>query len=79
MNCWRKLGKLYQKANKSYLFQNRRGFSPYVECMTCGHVPHCPSCDVKFDVLQIQNQLRCHYCGHSIANQRIVIVANQLI
>lgn len=50
------------------LFQNRRGFSPYVECMTCGHVPHCPSCDVSLTYYKFKNQLRCHYCGHSIAN-----------
>ena len=50
------------------LFQNRRGFSPYVECMTCGHVPHCPSCDVSLTYYKFKNQLRCHYCGHTIAN-----------
>ena len=50
------------------LFQNRRGFSPYVECITCGHVPHCPSCDVSLTYYKFKNQLRCHYCGYSIAN-----------
>ncbi|MFD2909366.1 primosomal protein N' [Flavobacterium ardleyense] len=50
------------------LFQNRRGFSPYVECVTCGHVPHCPSCDVSLTYYKFKNQLRCHYCGYSIAN-----------
>ncbi|MGX7666153.1 replication restart helicase PriA [Flavobacterium pedocola] len=50
------------------LFQNRRGYSPFVECMTCGHVPQCPSCDVSLTYYKFKNQLRCHYCGHSIAN-----------
>lgn len=50
------------------LFQNRRGFSPYVECITCGHVPNCPSCDVSLTYYKHKNQLRCHYCGYSIAN-----------
>ena len=50
------------------LFQNRRGFSPFVECMTCGHVPHCPSCDVSLTYYKFKNQLRCHYCSYSIAN-----------
>lgn len=50
------------------LFQNRRGFSPYVECVTCGHVPNCPSCDVSLTYYKHKNQLRCHYCGYSIAN-----------
>ncbi|MFT5891329.1 MAG: primosomal protein N' (replication factor Y), partial [Dokdonia sp.] len=29
------------------LFQNRRGFSPVLECKTCGHAPQCPNCDVS--------------------------------
>lgn len=49
------------------LFQNRRGFSPVMECLTCGHVPQCPNCDVSLTYHKFKNQLRCHYCGHSIA------------
>ena len=50
------------------LFQNRRGYSPFVECLTCGHVPQCPSCDVSLTYYKYKNQLRCHYCGYTIAN-----------
>ena len=50
------------------LFQNRRGFSPIVECMTCGHVPQCQQCDVSLTYHKHKNQLRCHYCGYSMAN-----------
>ena len=49
------------------LFQNRRGFSPIVECMTCGHVPQCQQCDVSLTYHKHKNQLRCHYCGYSMA------------
>ncbi|MFD2939257.1 replication restart helicase PriA [Flavobacterium notoginsengisoli] len=49
------------------LFQNRRGYSPVIECMTCGHVPHCQQCDVSLTYHKNKNQLRCHYCGYSIA------------
>jgi primosomal protein N' (replication factor Y) (superfamily II helicase) len=49
------------------LFQNRRGFSPVVECLTCGHVPQCPQCDVSLTYHKFKNQLRCHYCGYNIA------------
>jgi primosomal protein N' (replication factor Y) len=45
------------------LFQNRRGFSPIVECHTCGHSPQCPNCDVSLTYHQYRDQLRCHYCG----------------
>lgn len=49
------------------LFQNRRGYSPIIECLTCGHVPHCQQCDVSLTYHKFKNQLRCHYCGYSIA------------
>lgn len=48
------------------LFQNRRGYAPVIECMTCGHVPQCPQCDVSLTYHKYKNQLRCHYCGYSI-------------
>ncbi|MDU8886389.1 primosomal protein N' [Yeosuana sp. MJ-SS3] len=52
------------------LFQNRRGFSPIVECITCGHSPQCPNCDVSLTFHQYKNQLRCHYCGyHTVMHQ----------
>lgn len=51
------------------LFQNRRGYSPIVECNTCGHSPQCPNCDVTLTYHQYRSQLRCHYCGHNIAMQ----------
>ncbi|MEC5166953.1 primosomal protein N' (replication factor Y) [Flavobacterium sp. PL11] len=49
------------------LFQNRRGYSPIIECITCGHVPHCQQCDVSLTYHKHKNQLRCHYCGYSMA------------
>ena len=52
------------------LFQNRRGFSPIVECNTCGHSPQCPNCDVSLTYHQYRNQLRCHYCGYTMAMQQ---------
>ena len=47
------------------LFQNRRGFSPIIECSTCGHAPQCPNCDVSLTYHQYRDQLRCHYCGYT--------------
>ena len=51
------------------LFQNRRGYSPVVECTTCGVSPQCPNCDVSLTYHQYKNQLRCHYCGHTVPMQ----------
>lgn len=55
------------KGEQVILFQNRRGFSPVLECLTCGHVPQCPSCDVSLTYHKFKEQLRCHYCGYSMA------------
>ena len=52
------------------LFQNRRGYSPILECTTCGHSPHCPNCDVSLTFHRFSNQLRCHYCGYHMAMQQ---------
>ena len=45
------------------LFQNRRGYSPIVECTTCGIAPQCPNCDVSLTYHKFKSELRCHYCG----------------
>jgi primosomal protein N' (replication factor Y) len=47
------------------LFQNRRGFSPMMQCNTCAWVPHCVHCDVSLTYHLKANQLRCHYCGYT--------------
>ncbi|AUP78033.1 replication restart helicase PriA [Flavivirga eckloniae] len=54
-----------QEGHQIILFQNRRGFSPIVECNTCGNSPQCPNCDVSLTYHQYRNQLRCHYCGYN--------------
>lgn len=47
------------------LFQNRRGFSPWIECGDCGWIPGCKHCDVKLTYHKFENRLVCHYCGFS--------------
>ena len=56
-----------KEGHQIILFQNRRGFSPIVECNTCGTSPQCPNCDVSLTYHQYRNQLRCHYCGYNSA------------
>ena len=56
-----------QEKQQIILFQNRRGFSPIVECTTCGNSPQCPNCDVSLTFHQYKNQLRCHYCGYNMS------------
>ncbi len=53
------------------LFQNRRGFAPVLECEWCAWTPCCVNCDVSLVYHKSSNQLRCHYCGHSIQGPTI--------
>ena len=57
----------FENNEQVILFQNRRGFSPILECHTCGNVPQCQQCDVSLTYHKYKNQLRCHYCGYSMA------------
>ncbi|MFY9151597.1 MAG: primosomal protein N' [Prolixibacteraceae bacterium] len=47
------------------LFQNRRGFAPYVQCGKCGWIPKCKYCDVSKTYHKNRASLICHYCGHT--------------
>ena len=47
------------------LFQNRRGYSPYMECPTCGWSARCPHCNVTLSAHQQKGRMVCHYCGYS--------------
>ncbi|MDE6271553.1 MAG: primosomal protein N' [Muribaculaceae bacterium] len=51
---------------QALMFQNRRGFAPYVVCRNCGWTPRCVNCDVSLVYHKYSDQLRCHYCGYSI-------------
>lgn len=57
------------KHKQIILFQNRRGYAPYVQCTACGYVPKCPDCDVSLTLHKAAtydarcSRLVCHYCG----------------
>jgi primosomal protein N' (replication factor Y) len=53
------------KKEQVILFQNRRGYSPFVQCFSCGWIPKCKNCDVSLTYHKYKNQLTCHYCGFS--------------
>jgi len=59
--------KSLSEGKQSILFQNRRGFSPFLECNTCGWVPKCDFCDVSLTYYKFTNKLVCHYCGFTIS------------
>lgn len=51
---------------QALMFQNRRGFAPFVVCKNCGWTPKCVNCDVSLVYHKFSDQLRCHYCGFSM-------------
>ncbi len=48
------------------LFQNRRGYAPYIQCAQCSWIPKCKNCDVSLTYHKGLNHLNCHYCGMSL-------------
>ncbi|MCL2561113.1 MAG: primosomal protein N' [Rikenellaceae bacterium] len=60
-----RLAAVLARGRQAMLFQNRRGFAPYVECTTCGAAAMCPHCNVTLVLHKADARLRCHYCGHS--------------
>ncbi|MDR1056058.1 MAG: primosomal protein N' [Prevotellaceae bacterium] len=58
-----------EQGEQVILFQNRRGFSPFVMCQTCGYTPRCEYCDVSLTYHKYNSQLVCHYCGYAISMQ----------
>jgi primosomal protein N' (replication factor Y) len=55
------------KDEQVILFQNRRGFSPYIECSECGWIPVCIQCAVNLTYHKGIGRLVCHYCGYTSA------------
>jgi primosomal protein N' (replication factor Y) len=49
---------------QTILFQNRRGYSPYMQCEECNWISECTNCDVSLTFHMKVGELRCHYCGH---------------
>src|SRR5215207_5906444 len=52
---------------KAIVMLNRRGWSPFLTCQSCGRAWGCPDCDVSLVVHKRQGDLRCHHCGHAEA------------
>jgi primosomal protein N' (replication factor Y) (superfamily II helicase) len=57
------IGESLANGEQVILFQNRRGYSNFIQCKTCGWVPRCEHCDVSLTYHKGHDQLVCHYCG----------------
>ncbi len=58
------------KGEQAILFQNRRGFSPFVSCRECGWTMRCPHCNVTLTMHRASERMECHYCGYTAAVPR---------
>lgn len=59
-----KLQAVKDAKQQSILFQNRRGYSPCIQCDDCQWIPYCKSCDVRLTYHLGAQEMRCHYCGY---------------
>lgn len=58
-----KIQEALSKQEQVLIFQNRRGYAPYISCGECGWIPECDHCDVSLTYHQFREEMRCHYCG----------------
>ncbi len=65
LDLYNKIEQRLERGEQVMLFQNRRGFAPYVECRECGWVARCPNCNISLTMHKSDRQLNCHYCNHA--------------
>lgn len=60
---YQEMKQVLEKGMQVILFQNRRGYSTYLQCDHCGAIMKCKHCDVSMTYYRFRNTLSCHYCG----------------
>ncbi|HEX6069071.1 MAG TPA: primosomal protein N', partial [Longimicrobiaceae bacterium] len=55
------------RGEQTILLLNRRGYASFVQCRECGHVWHCPHCNVSLTYHRGRSRITCHYCLHEEA------------
>ncbi len=59
------------EGKQAILFINRRGYSTFVSCRSCGYVVTCENCDISMTYHSSENALRCHYCGSEMPMPKV--------
>lgn len=60
-----------ERKEQVILFLNRRGYSSFLTCSSCGYVEKCPNCDISLTYHKSSNMLRCHYCGYATKRKKL--------
>jgi primosomal protein N' (replication factor Y) len=55
----------HARKQQTMVLLNRRGYSSFLLCRSCGHRAACPNCDVALTYHKIEARLICHYCNHA--------------
>jgi primosomal protein N' (replication factor Y) len=58
------LADVRRAGEKAIVLLNRRGWSNFLSCRTCGHVWMCPNCEVALVLHRAGSYVACHHCGH---------------
>ena len=67
-----------QRKEQSIIFQNRRGYAPYLNCEECNWIGQCHQCAVSLTHHLYENTLVCHYCGHTETLPKVCPVCESL-
>lgn len=63
----KKINEVLDRNEKIILLQNRRGYSPYVSCRSCGYIFKCAHCELSMSYHKKGNILKCHYCNNQVS------------
>ncbi len=66
-----KINDRLNKHEQVILLLNRRGYSTFMSCSSCGYVWKCPNCDISLIYHKTSNNLRCHYCGYTTTMSKV--------
>lgn len=58
----REVGRALARGERALLFQNRRGFTTFLQCRVCGHVLKCRDCDISLTFHRSEGACLCHFC-----------------
>lgn len=59
-----------QRHEQVILFQNRRGYSSFMQCIKCGKLVTCPNCEISMYYHRDREEMKCHYCGNFFPSPR---------